>query len=303
MAIADTDKVDFLWKSDIFGVAKTASGATKAGSNETIPTALPVMPSNIWKDGDSIPATPPTTTSAIVKVYSVATSNVIQLTNDTTSPANQTWLACSTLNNAATRMVDFISPTKGSGYIVRVWIGNPSVGPAARIFQDTTGEEFIYNYASGVLTFINTIPSGKPATVGSGNVSVSTHNVYVEVYQYIGTKGASATLATLSDVQITTPIENQILRYEGSKWVNTDFPFIPLYLNDLIDVEDSTGTPTDGYVLTWEGGVWQPKAPPASVDPASLGTMSTQNADDVNITGGIIANVTFENVTIDGGTF
>ena len=40
------------------------------------------------------------------------------------------------------------------------------------------------------------------------------------------------------------------------------------------------------------------------VDPATLGTMSTQNANSVAITGGTITNLTtFDGITIDGGTY
>jgi len=42
----------------------------------------------------------------------------------------------------------------------------------------------------------------------------------------------------------------------------------------------------------------------ANTQVSGLGTMSTQNANNVNITGGSITGLTtFDNITIDGGTF
>ncbi len=269
MAISDTEKLDFVWKRVIGGLTKTASSLVKFLSNETIPSAAPVLPSQVWKDGDTIPATPPGSTTSTIRLYTG--SAAIHMTNDATAPANVAWLACSTYGDATTRLSKFVPNTFGSGYSVKVWIGDPNAGPAARIFPDTTGEEWVFDYNAGVLVFTGTIPSGKTATVGSGSVSVASNGVYIEVYRYVGATG-----------------------------VGGDIPFIPHKLGDLSDVEDGTGTPAEGNVLTFKDGVWQAEAPAAG---GGSGTISTQDADNVNITGGAISNVTLTNVTIDGGTF
>lgn len=70
------------------------------------------------------------------------------------------------------------------------------------------------------------------------------------------------------DVTITTPISGQVLKYNGSKWVNlqdntfsgsyndlTNSPFIPTALDDLSDV--TLQTSTAGQVLTYNGTNWQ----------------------------------------------
>lgn len=230
MAILDSEKLDFLWKRIIFGVSKTAGSLVKFGSNETIASALPVLPSQVWSDGDTIPAAP--AASAIVAAHTGA--DRIRATSDPTAPANQTWLATATYDDVDSRLTKFIAPTFGSGYAVKVYIGDPNVGPAARIFPDTTNEEWVFDYQAGVLIFTGTIPSGKPATVGSGSVSVATDGVYLELYRYIG----------------------------------------------------ATGT----------GGGGGP-------GPGDLGTMALQDADDVDITGGTIRNVTLYDITIDAGEF
>jgi phage-related tail fiber protein len=187
MTISDQDKVDFLWKKVIFGYTKTASGTVKLGSNESIASPFPVNPDNIWAEADQIAASPTANTTAQVGVFKGATR--IQMTVDPSSPPNQTWLATGTHNLLTSLMGDFISPIYGPGYNVAAYIGDPNVGPAARIFPDTTNEEFVFDYSAGVLNFLGNIPASKPATIGSGTVSVSTNGVYLEAYRYIGTKG------------------------------------------------------------------------------------------------------------------
>lgn len=229
MAILDTEKVDFLWKRIIFGVTKTAGALVKFGSNETIASSAPVLPSNIWADGDTLPATP--VASLISAAFTGATR--IRMTADPTAPPAQAWIATQTYDVLGSRLGEFIPPTFGSGYAVRAYLGDPRVA-AARIFPDTTGEEWVFDYSAGVLVFTGTIPINKDATIGSGTFSAATDGVYIELYRYIGAKGASG------------------------------------------------------------GG---------GSTPTGLGTMSVQDADDINVTGGRLDSVILTNVTIDGGTF
>jgi hypothetical protein len=237
MAITIQEQVDFLWKRILYGVSKTAGSSAKFASNETVPSPLTVLPSSVWKKADSIPATPPLATTSIVTVLKGASA--VQLTADPTSPPNVAWQACLTFNDLTTRLIDFIPPTFGVGYAVQVWIGNPVSGPAARIFPDTTGEEWVFDYAAGVLVFTGAIPANKTATVGAGPVSVATHGVYIQGYRYGGSKGVGLSADEL--------------------------PLIPSRLGQLVDVEDGTGTPTNGFVLTFKDGVWQAEPLPPSV--------------------------------------
>ncbi len=270
MAISDSDKVDFLWKKDIYGVSKTAGSTIKFGSNETIPSKSAILPSQLWYESDQISGTPPVATNSVIKVYKGATA--IKLTNDSTSPVNQTWLMTSTFGDATTRMTDFISFNFGASYAAVVYIGNPNGGPAARIFPDTTGEEFVIDYAAGVLYFDGTIPANKTATVGSGTVSVATNGVYVEIYQYIGSRFPSiaSSLDALTDVDFSTasPSNGDVLTYDGvtGTWHATTLVAPPQELSELTDVDFHTTAPADKDVLTYDGtsGTWQPGPPPAS---------------------------------------
>ena len=190
MTISDSEKIDFLWKKVVYGTSKTANALVKSGSNETISSPTTVNSNYVWTQASSIPSTPPANATSVVGVYYNA--NTIQCTNDVTAPANQTWLATTTYSNVSTQAGNFIPPTYGPNYLVRVWIGNPNTGPAARVYPDTTGYEYVFDYTSGTLNFDSGIPSSIPATVGSGNVSVASNGVYIQAYQYIGTTLAAS---------------------------------------------------------------------------------------------------------------
>ncbi len=205
MTIADTDKIDFLWKEVIYGYAKTANGLVKTGANESIPSPFAINPVNIWAEAGSIPATPPGATTSVVAAYTGASR--IKATNDTSSPPNQTWLATTTYGDATTRIGGFVPPIYGAGYVVKAYVGDPNVGPAAQIFDSTIGYEYVFNYSAGLLTFVNSIPANLPATIGSGTVSVSTNGVYFQVYQYVGTTGeAGGSFLPLDGGTLTGPV-------------------------------------------------------------------------------------------------
>ena len=132
MAILENEKIDFLWKKIIYGVTKTASAALKFGSNETIASPSPVLPSSVWQQGDEIPATPEA--NAFIQAY--AGAGRIRATNDPTAPANVAWLATTTPGDLQTRATNFIPPTFGSGYAAKVFIGDPNGGAAYSVQVD-----------------------------------------------------------------------------------------------------------------------------------------------------------------------
>lgn len=268
MPIPIDEKVDLLWKQGVYGNAKTAMAADKTGSNETIPFPTIVYPNAIWKDSSFIPAQPPVAPSAIIEPY--AGANRIRATTDPTSTPNLTWLATAVHGDVSSRLSGFVDSTFGSNYSVKVYIGDPNVGPAARIFPDTTGEEWVFNYVSGVLMFMgNAIPAPKAATIGSGTVSVVGDGIYLEAYQYVGETGVGGD-------QIDDGFE---LRLGGQSGWSGAVPLddstsvseaIDLINIKLGDVEG--GVPTDGFQLVMgdvetEGdGSWSPGAVPITND-------------------------------------
>ncbi len=224
MAISDAEKIDFLWKKVIYGTTKTASSANKSGSNETVASPMPVLASSIWSQSASIPTTPPVSDTSYVKLYTGA--GRIRCTQDPTAPANQTWFATTTYNTLASQIGTFIPPTFGSGYLVQVYIGDPNGASAARIFPDTTNEEYVFDYMSGTLNFVGTIPSGKTATIGTGTVSVSSNGIYIVLYRYIGSTGSTATksyvVADIAARDALSPSSGDTVYVEDASAIATD---------------------------------------------------------------------------------
>lgn len=66
-----------------------------------------------------------------------------------------------------------------------------------------------------------------------------------DVYAPQGGGGGSSTLSGLTDVTISTPTDDQFLRYDGSKWVNEDVA-IPTVNNSTITIQRS-GTTVDTF--------------------------------------------------------
>lgn len=166
MAISDASKVDLLWKKVAFGVTKSDSASAKSGSNETIASPLPVYANQIWAQAADIPTPPPGATSGVVQYRGGASR--VQAQMDTTSTLNLTW---------KTNLTDWVPATFHANYSVKVYVGDPQT-TGTQIFPDTNGEEFVFDYQAGVLTFLNSIPSG-----------VAANGIYVVGYRYVGTKG------------------------------------------------------------------------------------------------------------------
>ncbi len=190
MAISDSDKVDFLWKRSIYGVTKTAASSAKTASNEIYASPSAVVPSQVWRDAVSLPVPAPAASDDLVSIYYGA--NAVQMTPDPTSAPNETWLATAFPGNLQTIITGWIPQSVDASYAVQVFIGNPHTGPAARIFPDTVGEEYVFDYNAGVLIFDNAVPSNKTATVGSGTVGVAANGIYIQAYHYYGRTGLGA---------------------------------------------------------------------------------------------------------------
>lgn len=64
-------------------------------------------------------------------------------------------------------------------------------------------------------------------------------------------------LTNLSDVTITSLASNQMLIWNGTKWVNADLPSIPTIPDELNDLTDVVITsPAANQVLTYDGDEW-----------------------------------------------
>lgn len=278
MSIADSSKVDLLWKKVVYGVTKTDGSSAKSGSNETIASPLPVYANQIWAQAANIPASAPNATSGVVQYYGGASR--VQCTMDATATQYLTW---------KTSLTDWIPGTFDANYSVKVYVGDPQTS-GTQIFPDTNGYEFVFDYQAGVLTFLNGIPSG-----------VSTSGIYLVGHRYVGTKGitgagAGAKSYVVADITARDALSN-------------------MTAGDIVFVTDASDIATDAgageyAVYLWTGSVYKliatqdsagVDAATASVTltPSSSGTIALSRAGN----GARIVECSVEVTTEFDGTF
>ena len=221
MALADSTKVDFLWKKLGYGVAKTAPPANKEAFNESIPSPLLMRGDNVWQSSGDIPAVKPAATSSIVQIYQDAAggSATVECTEDLTSPDNQTW---------KTNLTNWIPTEFGSTYLVSVYVDDP--GEAApqstgtKLFQSGSGNEdgWFFDYQAGVLNFNG---DNIPSQIATG---VTGKSIYVVGARYVGPfgVGGGSTIGNLTVTDTTVSTTNAgsdiVLQVTGNGTVNID---------------------------------------------------------------------------------
>ena len=221
MALADSTKVDFLWKKLGYGVAKTAPPANKEAFNESIPSPLLMRGDNVWQSSGDIPAVKPAATSSIVQIYQDAAggSATVECTEDLTSPDNQTW---------KTNLTNWIPTEFGSTYLVSVYVDDP--GEAApqstgtKLFQSGSGNEdgWFFDYQAGLLNFNG---DNIPSQIGTG---VTGKSIYVVGARYVGPfgVGGGSTIGNLTVTDTTVSTSNAgsdiVLQVTGNGTVNID---------------------------------------------------------------------------------
>ena len=205
MAINNNQKVDFLWKKIQFGVSNTSIN-NKAGFEEIYGSEVPTFSENIWSQSKDVQKPAPGQTVGIHEYF--GTTNAIECTPDPTVPNNQTWLATQTYDDIGTRLEDWIPPTFDASYLVEVFAGDPNNG-GTKLNQGTTGEEWVFDYVTGVLSFINNVPSA----VGNAD---STERVFIIGHRYVGGKGLTgAGGAASSDVVADIAERDALEKSEG----------------------------------------------------------------------------------------
>jgi cytoskeletal protein CcmA (bactofilin family) len=208
VAASIEQKLDFLLKKIGYVASKTGiaedstlSGTKKAPFGEAIPSPLVVPESSIWAQANEIPATPPGSNTSYVRVY-LSGSSGHRMTVDNTVSGNRTFIARSTYNdNSSSILGDWIDTSFGADYIIEVYKGDPNSG-GVKLSAAGSGsnDTWFFDYSSGVLNFNGTVvPSGVTST-----------NIYIVGYRYIGIKGvavpgagATFTHATIGDLNIT----------------------------------------------------------------------------------------------------
>ena len=204
MAVSQEQKVDFLLKKIGFTASKTGSvsgsgavsGTAKAGFAEAIPSPLVIASTSVWADSSFIPATPPGSDSAYVKVY-LSGSSGLRMTYDNTVSNQRAFVARSTYGNQTSAILgDWIDTQFGADYIIKVYKGDPNSGGVQLSAAGSgSNDGWFFDYSSGILNFNDTnVPSG-----------VTNTNIYIVGYRYTGTKGLQppAGIGTFSTLDVT----------------------------------------------------------------------------------------------------
>ena len=204
-------KLDYLFKKIGFTKSKTGvaedqttgfSGDTKkAGPNESIASPLVIPSTGVYADSQSIPSTPPISSTSVVGIHTVG--NPFRMTVDTTVANERAFVARETWGQPVSAIKgDWIDTQFGTDYLVKVHLGDPStVSPGAAYTYlsaaGTSGKDdtWFFDYSSGVLNFN-----------GADDVSgITTSNVYIVGYRYLGTKGVQppSGIGTFNDLYVS----------------------------------------------------------------------------------------------------
>jgi hypothetical protein len=200
MAIADEQKLDFLWKKIGYGFSKTDVNGIKAAVNESIPSPLLLRGDTIWVDSDIIPSSIPVVNiENLVDVYSDAGANVddtVECEEDITASPRRTWR---TIETDSTPIINWIPPEFGSTYQIKVYIDNPGAAnpqtTGTQIFAAGSGnnDEWFFDYKSGILNFIG---DNLPSQLTGSKV------IYVSGANYVGEFGVKGDRAVLGNIEI-----------------------------------------------------------------------------------------------------
>ena len=188
MAISQEQKVDFLLKKIGYTKTKTGlavdsslTGTKKAGFAEALPSPLIVGDTSLWTESGLIPTTPPGSDTSQVKVY-LSGSSGQRLTVDSTVADNRAFIAYTTYNNTSSaRLTNWIDTQFGDNYLIKVYKGDPNSGGVALSASGSgSNDGWFFDYSAGGLNFNDTnVPSG-----------VTSSNIYIVGYRYIGNTGA-----------------------------------------------------------------------------------------------------------------
>ena len=292
MAISQQQKVDFLLKKIGYTKTKTGlavdsslSGTKKAGFAEALPSPLIIADTSLWTESALIPTTPPGSDTDPVKVYLAGTSG-LRLTVDSTVAGNRAFLAYTTYNNTSSaRLTNWIDTQFGNDYLIKVYKGDPNSGGVALSASGSGANDgWFFDYSAGVLNFNDTnVPSG-----------VTSSNIYIVGYRYIGNTGAPTPGDDFSFQDLTVTRNLSVTGLSTFTGVGT---FISdLHVGGDLTVKGTTkfegGTLTLGDADTDNivfGGEVDSNIIPDDNDTWALGSASKEwkiiYVDDVNVTG------------------
>ncbi len=101
------------------------------------------------------------------------------------------------------------------------------------------------------------LPTAAASTLGGIKVG---NNLSINASGELSASAAVTAVDDLADVTISTPTTGQVIKYDGSGWVNgTDDTGTTINaIDDIGDVDTTTAAPQVGEVLKWDGSNWVP---------------------------------------------
>lgn len=136
-------------------------------------------------------------------------------------------------------------------YVKTNWQNLPNKTTAVNATNLNHIETAIYNLTQFVNTLTNTLAGLTDTTISNPSNN--------QLLKYNGSKWINATiefvttLAELTDTTISNPANGQFLRYNGSKWINATVDLV----DTLSDLTDTTiASPSAGDYLKFNGSTW-----------------------------------------------
>jgi len=205
---SDSVKLDRLWKK-MFNRARGTNDAKYY--EENIPTAFDVHASEVYFD--SIPSTPPASTTSTIKKWYPASEGGdgwLVMTVDRKYNGNRVWVAKNTWSanfssgsgDVSDILRNFISPKYGFQYRVKVYDGNDNEIP------ELDESSWLFDYKAGVLTFEQDRPE---------DGTTQSNSIKIKVYQYVGTFVSDISVGAATDLIQEVPTQITSRRFKTSQ--------------------------------------------------------------------------------------
>jgi len=155
-----------------------------------------------------------------------------------------------------------------------------NLGAAARIVRNTGVFEFNsgINVAGGVITY-----GGITQAVVQGGTATGQFARWNQTngrYEASDVSPGAGNLDSLTDVVIATPTAGQIIRFDGTNWVNANNSEI-VTIGQLSDV--TITSPAVGHVIKWNGSAWVNDVDATGGTAGSTNLSSSPTANNVTI--------------------
>lgn len=207
--------LDLLYKKVGFGANKSGTSEQFSPAEETSTSFIAVKPDSVWKEATAtnVPTSPPSTTSSYVQVYTghtgaqPATTSAV-VTCSANADAQPMPGQTAFKRSWDTELTNWIGPTFGAGYLVKVyvgpanWDGDTTDGTITQvIFGSNPNRDWYFDYEAGMLYWTPEGENGSGVFEDSDTWSTftDTHVVYIAGYRYIGATGVGGDGISLGD--------------------------------------------------------------------------------------------------------